>query len=242
MAARRPVGHRAPTRSTSAGLFAAAGIVLLAGGISLLIAPPVVQARSFDVGVTVPSTAAGRGAPVKPTAGERSPTAETTAAGTTAAGTTAAETSVAASPTRVSFTGTPVAADLVPVAALASGALQLPDDPAQVGWWVGGAAPGEPDGTMVLAGHVAGSGRSGAMSVLLDAEPGQPVTVEDRGGSAYQYRIVSRSTSPKASLDPALFASDGAPRLVLITCGGTFDAASGHYTDNVVVIAEPIAG
>ena len=235
MAARRPVGHRAPTRSTGAGLFAAAGIVLLAGGISLLIAPPVVQARSFDVEATVPTTVAEADAPA---AGVHSPTAETTAAEMP----TAAETAVAASPTRVSFTGTPVAADLVPVAALASGALQLPDDPAQVGWWVGGAAPGEPDGTMVLAGHIAGSGRSGAMSVLLDAEPGQPVTVEDRGGSAYQYRIVSRSTSPKASLDPALFATDGAPRLVLITCGGTFDAASGHYTDNVVVIAEPIAG
>ena len=206
----------------------------------LLIAPPVVQARSFAVEASGPTTVAEADAPA---AGVHSPTAETDAAEMpTAAETTAAETAVAASPTRVSFTGTPVAADLVPVAALASGALQLPDDPAQVGWWVGGAAPGEPDGTMVLAGHVAGSGRSGAMSVLLDAEPGQTVRVEDRGGSAYQYRIVSRSTSPKASLDPALFASDGAPRLVLITCGGTFDAASGHYTDNVVVIAEPIAG
>jgi hypothetical protein len=34
------------------------------------------------------------------------------------------------------------------------------------------------------------------------------------------------------------FARDGAPRLTLITCGGPFDKATGHYRDNVVVTAK----
>jgi hypothetical protein len=31
----------------------------------------------------------------------------------------------------------------------------------------------------------------------------------------------------------------GAGRLVLVTCGGPFDAMTGHYPDNVVVTAVP---
>lgn len=36
-----------------------------------------------------------------------------------------------------------------------------------------------------------------------------------------------------------LFATAGAPRLVLITCGGTFDRAAASYLDNIVVFAAP---
>ena len=35
-----------------------------------------------------------------------------------------------------------------------------------------------------------------------------------------------------------LFDRDGPPRLVVLTCGGAYDARNG-YRDNVVVIAEP---
>jgi hypothetical protein len=36
-----------------------------------------------------------------------------------------------------------------------------------------------------------------------------------------------------------LFAIDGQPQLVLITCGGDFDNATAQYDQNVVVIAAP---
>jgi hypothetical protein len=39
-----------------------------------------------------------------------------------------------------------------------------------------------------------------------------------------------------------IFARDGAPQLVLITCGGTFDRTIRSYEDNVVVTAEPVKG
>lgn len=45
---------------------------------------------------------------------------------------------------------------------------------------------------------------------------------------------------PKSEgLDADLFRADGPVRLVLITCGGTFEAAAGRYADNVVVVAHP---
>jgi hypothetical protein len=36
-----------------------------------------------------------------------------------------------------------------------------------------------------------------------------------------------------------VFATDGRRRLVLVTCGGAVDEATGHDSDNVVVTAVP---
>ena len=36
-----------------------------------------------------------------------------------------------------------------------------------------------------------------------------------------------------------VFSRTGRARLVLITCGGSFDSATGNYEDNIVAYAEP---
>lgn len=123
---------------------------------------------------------------------------------------------------------------------LSSGELQLPEDPARVGWWAAGGLPGQAEGTVVLAGHMDGLQRGGAMSALLDVHPDDVVSLEDTNGNVHDYRVVERSTTPQESLDPALFATDGPHRLVLVTCGGTYDDATGRYSENIVVIAEPV--
>ena len=43
----------------------------------------------------------------------------------------------------------------------------------------------------------------------------------------------------KSALPDGVFARSGPARLVLVTCGGPFDAATGHYLDVVVVTAVP---
>ena len=52
------------------------------------------------------------------------------------------------------------------------------------------------------------------------------------------YRVTARRELGKAALPADLFATDGPPRLVLVTCGGRFDRTTRHYTDNVIVYAE----
>ncbi len=99
--------------------------------------------------------------------------------------------------------------------------------------------PGQGEGTVVLAGHMDGLRRSGAMSAVLDVAAGDVVTVRDHLGTAHEYRAVSRATVPRDALDAGLFATDGPHRLVLITCGGEFDRAPGQYAENLVVVAEP---
>ncbi|NYJ15494.1 sortase (surface protein transpeptidase) [Nesterenkonia sandarakina] len=78
------------------------------------------------------------------------------------------------------------------------------------------------------------------MSTLLSVSEGETVEIEDRGGTTHQYRIDTRSNTPKDELDPSLFATDGPHKLVLITCGGVFDEQSGRYSENIVVTAEPL--
>ncbi|PFG41134.1 sortase family protein [Georgenia soli] len=204
------------------------GAVLVLVGTLLLVRPQVVGARPFEV--ATPTSPAGPAVLV----GD----AEYRAGEVPAAVAVAPLSPVP--PGRLEFPSVGVDAEVVPVGVLPSGDLQLPEDPARVGWWAGGALPGESRGTVVLAGHMDGLRRSGAMSALLSVEENDVVRVEDLRGRVHEYRVVARRLSPRQSLDPALFATDGSHRLVLITCGGTFDADAGRYTDNIVVVAEPV--
>ena len=38
---------------------------------------------------------------------------------------------------------------------------------------------------------------------------------------------------------PAVFGQQVSPRLVIVSCGGPFDAATGHYLENIVAYAVP---
>lgn len=211
-------------------VLAVVGTLLVLVGTLVLVRPQVVQARPFEARTSAATASVGPTVMV----GD----AEYRVGEVPAAVAVAPRSPVP--PGRLGFPSAGVGAEVVPVGVLPSGDLQLPEDPARVGWWVGGALPGQSRGTVVLAGHMDGLRRSGAMSALLSVEENDVVRVEDLRGLAHDYRVVARRLSPRQGLDPALFATGGSHRLVLITCGGTFDADAGRYTDNIVVVAEPV--
>ena len=63
----------------------------------------------------------------------------------------------------------------------------------------------------------------------------------DDAGTVHRYVIESVTYYPKAELPVNnLFARSGTDSLVLITCGGPFDQATGRYADNVVAVATPV--
>jgi hypothetical protein len=130
-----------------------------------------------------------------------------------------------------------------PVAAigidLGSGALGIPEDIQRVGWWRDGAAPGDRQGTILLAGHVdSAKDGAGAFYALKGARRGDAVTLTG-GGKAQRWRVTSVRRMRKAALPSSIYTRSGPRRLVLVTCGGPFDARSGHYKDNIVVTATP---
>jgi len=52
-----------------------------------------------------------------------------------------------------------------------------------------------------------------------------------------ELRQVGKIDAPMADI----FETTGAPKLSLVTCGGAFNSKTGHYLDNVIVTATPVA-
>jgi hypothetical protein len=143
-------------------------------------------------------------------------------------------------PVRLRIPAQGLDAAVVAVGVAADGALGVPDDPEVVGWWRDGARPGEQAGSVVLDGHVDtyGGGR-GALFRLAQLRPGDTVQLVLPAGTV-DYTVAAVRTYNKADLPLDVFDRTGAPRLVLISCGGPFDRARRSYRDNVVVYGVPV--
>ncbi len=143
-----------------------------------------------------------------------------------------------AMPTRISVPAIEVDHPLVPVGLEPDGAMEIPHDVQQIGWYsVQGVLPGDP-GTAVLAGHVDSRSQGpGAFYDLRHLDVGDEVEIRD--GARVQEWVVTARRSYDKDLLPVddIFVVDGPPRLALITCGGTFDRTARSYQDNIVVYA-----
>jgi len=123
----------------------------------------------------------------------------------------------------------------------ADGRLSLPHDVDRAGWWRDGARLGQPFGAVVVAAHVDSFAEGiGPIAELLSSEPGDTLRLWSRT-LTQQYVVTSARLVPRAALPglAPLMSFAGGARLVVITCGGPYDAARGGYQDNLVVVAEP---
>ena len=123
----------------------------------------------------------------------------------------------------------------------ADGVLQLPQDVGRAGWWQGGSRLGDPFGALVVAGHVdsfvQGVGPFAELNGLGVGDEIELVSATHRQlFRVRRTRVVERVL---LSADVEAFSAYGPLRLVLITCGGPYDAATGGYRDNIVVVAAP---
>jgi hypothetical protein len=143
-------------------------------------------------------------------------------------------------PVRLLIPAIGVSAPVLPTGVQADRSLAIPPDPSDVGWWAAGGFPGEPTGAVILVGHINSAVYGpGALLRLQDARPGMVITVM-ASGQAYRYRVVALRAYAKATLPvTAVFGQQVAARLVVVSCGGPFDASTGHYLDNIVAYAVP---
>jgi len=95
----------------------------------------------------------------------------------------------------------------------------------------------------VLVGHVDDAEQGlGVFAELRALAPGAAVEVRRSGGQVLRYRVVAREQWDKREAPmERLFDPAGPPRLVLISCAGSFDDATRSYSDNVAVTAVPVA-
>ena len=144
-------------------------------------------------------------------------------------------------PTRVRVPSLRIDAPVEPIGIdVQNGVLGVPVPIARTGWWRDGAVPGSATGSILIAGHVdSATAGAGAFFRLATIKAGDRIELATQGGRLYAYRVVSVRRYRKDALPATVYSQRGPARLTLVTCGGVFDAASGHYRDNVVVIATP---
>jgi hypothetical protein len=123
----------------------------------------------------------------------------------------------------------------------ADGAFVPPDDPARLAWWRG-VRPGTGAGSVLVAGHVdmRGYGR-GPLARIVDLEAGDRAVLSGADGARAVYVLRGVTTFVKESLPAAdLFGTGGPERLVLVTCGGTYDPDRRSWDSNVVAVLDPV--
>lgn len=144
-------------------------------------------------------------------------------------------------PVAVTVEGTGIDLDVIPVGVEPDGAMTLPDNHVQAGWYRFGPAPGSPAGAAVLAAHVDSQTEQLPIAELDEVAPGTTVSVTRSDGSTLRYQTQEVRNIPKSSLSEFnLFDRSGDPRLLLVTCGGKWLPAEADYEDNVVLTAVPV--
>jgi len=117
------------------------------------------------------------------------------------------------------------------------GAMEVPQDPAEAGWFSPGPAPGAL-GPAVIAGHVTWEGARGVFYRLGTLRRGDEVTVTRKDGKTAVFTVTRVARFSKSRFPSrAVYGRIDHAGLRLITCGGTYDAVRHTYLDNVIVFA-----
>jgi sortase (surface protein transpeptidase) len=147
-------------------------------------------------------------------------------------------------PERIQISAIKVDAPVVRVGRGRDGELVVPplSRAGEAGWYRNGPAPGQ-KGPAVIVGHVDSKSGPGVFYRLGGLKPGMDVRIVRSDGTAPVFRVRRIQRVPKKDFPTdGVYGPTNGPALRLITCGGRFDAARGHYTDNVIVYASPVIG
>lgn len=133
-----------------------------------------------------------------------------------------------------------VQSPLVQLALNSDSSLEVPTDFAVAGWYTLGPAPGEA-GPAIIAGHVDSRRGPAVFYRLGELRRGDRVEVQRGDGGVVTFAVQSVERFPKDAFPTErVYAPSPYADLRLITCGGTFNRATGHYRDNVVVFATAV--
>ena len=256
----RPLGAAGPLVSLLVGLMAVVGLGCAAVGVHAPVprpTPPTADVRlgsceqagrlvvALETSVRPPSaTRRATATSSRAAAGRRSrprrPLPDSRPSSTPAPGRRRARR--AAQPVRLRIAEVDLDVEVRPTGVAEDGSMELPDTVRRAGWYRFGATPSEP-----VRHHRHRRPRRHPRPRVSDPSPGSavgPPRRPDRRHRPLRRRArvprscpAARSTRTRLPVDD-LFDRDGPPRLVVLTCGGAYDARNGYH-DNIVVIAEP---
>lgn len=119
------------------------------------------------------------------------------------------------------------------------GAIEVPPvgNPNLVGWYRSGPTAGEA-GPAIMLGHKDTKSGSAVFSRLDEIRNGDVIEVHRKDGIIAVFTVGGLEQAEKTVLPTQrVYGESPNPQLHLITCGGTYDRATGHYADNVIAYA-----
>lgn len=143
-------------------------------------------------------------------------------------------------PVRLKIPVINVDASIEAVGLTPGGAMDVPKNPDGVGWFDLGPHPGN-IGSAVIAGHygIWKNGQETVFDNLNKLQSGDKINVLDDQGTSISFVVrESLSFDPNADASSVFVSDDGKSHLNLITCEGTWDAASKSYSKRLVVFAD----
>ncbi len=146
-----------------------------------------------------------------------------------------------ASPVSLTIPLIGVKTQLITLGLAAGGALQVPSSTAVAGWYTGSPRPGAV-GSAIIVGHIDSLTGPGVFYRLSELRRGDDVYVKRADGTTVKFRVTSVQTYLKDHFPTrTVYGPTPDAELRLITCGGAFDAATGHYLSNIVVYATQVS-
>jgi sortase (surface protein transpeptidase) len=129
---------------------------------------------------------------------------------------------------------------VVPTGLDANGAIQVPNDSWVTGWYDKSPTPGEV-GPAVIVGHVDNLQGIAVFWRLRELAPGDTVSIARADGSTANFAITQIVEYPQDQFPTQeVYGNIDYAGLRLITCGGTFNTTTHHYSHNTVVYAKLI--
>jgi sortase (surface protein transpeptidase) len=212
----RPAGRKTRSRGALRMMIAAAVVAVIGVGVSVY-------------GLTTKTTVAGAQY-TPPSVGNSVPNAKPDPAALALSRST---------PVKIDIPSIGVSAPIEQVGLLTNGEVQTP--PLTVhnltGWYKYGPTPGE-DGASVILGHVDDYKGLSVFYYLKDLAKGDQIGVTLSDGITANFVVDGLQKASKDNFPTQeVYGKIGYPGLRLITCGGVFDSATGHYDSNIIVYA-----
>jgi sortase (surface protein transpeptidase) len=133
-----------------------------------------------------------------------------------------------------------VKTELITLGLTAGGAIQVPYSTAVAGWYTGSPRPGG-IGPAIIVGHIDSQTGPGVFYRLPELRAGDRVYVRRADGTTVEFRVTSVQSYLKDQFpNQTVYGPTPDAELRLITCGGAFDYATGHYLSNIVVFATEV--
>jgi sortase (surface protein transpeptidase) len=123
-----------------------------------------------------------------------------------------------------------------------SGAIAVPDNIYETGWYEGSSKPGEA-GAMFIYGHVSSWTADGTFYNLHKLQPGDDILIRRGDNTTYTYRVIKSVVYPynAVPMDTVLVPVDAnAPGLNLMTCTGQVIQGTSDFNERLVVFTSLI--